>query len=32
MPVDYKRVLEAAAAARASGGDEVEAIMASTRS
>ena len=32
MPVDYKRVLEAAAAARASGSDEVEAIMASTRS
>jgi glutamate synthase (NADPH/NADH) large chain len=31
MPVDYKRVLEAAAAARAAGGDEVEAIMASTR-
>jgi len=32
MPVDYKRVLEAAATARASGSDEVEAIMASTRS
>ncbi len=32
MPVDYKRVLEAAAAARASGIDEVEAIMASTGS
>ncbi|MEC9467152.1 MAG: glutamate synthase large subunit, partial [Actinomycetota bacterium] len=31
MPSDYKRVLEAAAAARAAGGDEVEAIMASTR-
>ncbi|MAG04047.1 MAG: glutamate synthase large subunit [Acidimicrobiaceae bacterium] len=31
MPVDYKRVLEAAAAARAAGSDEVEAIMASTR-
>ncbi len=31
MPTDYRRVLEAAAAARASGGDEVAAIMASTR-
>ena len=31
MPIDYKRVLEAAAAARAAGSDEVEAIMASTR-
>ena len=31
MPTDYKRVLEAAAAARASGSDETEAIMASTR-
>jgi len=30
MPTDYKRVLEAAAAARASGHDEVAAIMAST--
>ena len=30
MPTDYKRVLEAAAAARASGRDEVVAIMAST--
>jgi glutamate synthase (NADPH/NADH) large chain len=30
MPTDYKRVLEAAAAARASGRDEVAAIMAST--
>ena len=31
MPTDYKRVLEAAAAARETGRDEVEAIMASTR-
>ena len=31
MPTDYKRVVEAAAAARASGRDEVEAVMASTR-
>ncbi len=31
MPVEFKRVLEAAAAARAAGGDEVEAIMSSTR-
>jgi glutamate synthase (NADPH/NADH) large chain len=31
VPVDYKRVLEAATAARAAGRDEVEAIMASTR-
>ena len=31
MPIDYRRVLEAAAAARAGGRDEVEAIMASTR-
>jgi glutamate synthase (NADPH/NADH) large chain len=31
MPADYRRVLEAAAAARAGGRDEVEAIMASTR-
>jgi len=31
MPVDYRRVLEAAAAARASGEDEVEAIMAASR-
>ncbi len=30
MPTDYKRVLEAAAAARAAGRDEVAAIMAST--
>ena len=30
MPADYKRVLEAAAAARAAGRDEVAAIMAST--
>jgi len=30
MPTDYKRVLEAAAAARAAGHDEVAAIMAST--
>ena len=30
MPTDFKRVLEAAAAARASGHDEVAAIMAST--
>jgi glutamate synthase domain-containing protein 3 len=30
MPTDYKRVLEAAAAARAGGHDEVAAIMAST--
>jgi glutamate synthase (NADPH/NADH) large chain len=31
MPTDYRRVLEAAAAARAGGRDEVEAIMATTR-
>ena len=31
MPTDYKRVTEAAAAARASGRDEVEAVMASSR-
>jgi len=31
MPTDYRRVLEAAAAARADGRDEVEAIMATTR-
>jgi len=31
MPIDYRRVLEAAAAARAGGRDEAEAIMASTR-
>ena len=31
MPTDYKRVMEAAAAARASGRDEVEAVMASSR-
>ncbi len=31
MPRDYKRVLEAAAAARAAGTDEMEAIMASAR-
>ena len=30
MPTDYKRVLEAAAAARSQGKDEVEAIMASS--
>ena len=30
MPTDYKRVLEAAAAARSAGKDEVEAIMASS--
>jgi len=30
MPTDYKRILEAAAGARASGRDEVAAIMAST--
>jgi glutamate synthase (NADPH/NADH) large chain len=30
MPTDYKRVLEAAEAARAAGRDEVAAIMAST--
>jgi glutamate synthase (NADPH/NADH) large chain len=30
MPTDYKRVLEAAAAARASGRDEVTAIMTAT--
>jgi len=28
MPVDFKRVLEAAAAARAAGHDEVTAVMA----
>ena len=32
MPTDYKRVLEAAAAARTEGRDEVEAIMASSES
>ena len=31
MPTDYRRVLEAASAARSGGRDEVEAIMASTR-
>lgn len=31
LPADYKRVLEAAAAARATGKDETEAIMASTQ-
>ena len=31
MPRDYKRVLEAAAAAREAGTDEMEAIMASAR-
>ena len=31
MPRDYKRVLEAAAAARAAGTDEMEAIMASAK-
>ena len=31
MPTDYRRVLEAAAAARASGTDEDEAIMAASR-
>ncbi len=31
MPRDYKRVLEAAAAARAAGADEMEAIMASAK-
>ena len=31
MPTDYKRGTEAAAAARASGRDEVEAVMASSR-
>ncbi|NNK91492.1 MAG: glutamate synthase large subunit, partial [Acidimicrobiia bacterium] len=31
MPRDYKRVLEAAAAARAAGDDELEAIMASAK-
>jgi glutamate synthase (NADPH/NADH) large chain len=31
MPSDYRRVLEAAAAARESGTDEVEAIMAASR-
>ena len=31
MPIDYKRVLEAAAAARTAGRDEGEAIMASTK-
>jgi hypothetical protein len=31
MPTDYKRVMEAAAAARTSGRDEVEAVMASSR-
>ncbi|MGE4566930.1 MAG: hypothetical protein AAEB43_04645, partial [Acidimicrobiales bacterium] len=31
MPTDYKRVLEAAAAARNAGQDEVAAIMASSR-
>ena len=31
MPTDYKRVMEAAAAARDSGRDEVEAVMASSR-
>ena len=32
MPTDYKRVLEAAAAARTEGRDEVAAIMASSES
>ncbi len=31
MPRDYRRVLEAAAAARAAGEDELEAIMASAK-
>jgi glutamate synthase (NADPH) large chain len=31
MPIDYRRVTEAAAAARASGQDETEAIMAASR-
>jgi glutamate synthase domain-containing protein 3 len=31
MPIDYRRVLEAAAAARAAGEDETEAIMAASR-
>jgi glutamate synthase (NADPH/NADH) large chain len=31
MPTDYRRVLEAAAEARATGADEVEAIMAASR-
>ena len=31
MPTDYKRVLEAAAAAREAGDDETEAIMAASR-
>jgi len=31
MPRDYKRVLEAAAAAREAGTDEMEAIMASAK-
>ena len=31
MPTDFKRVLEAAAAARAEGRDETEAVMAAAR-
>ena len=31
MPTDYRRVLEAAAQARARGEDEVEAVMAASR-
>ena len=31
MPTDFKRVLEAAAAARAEGRDETEAVMAAAQ-